>query len=659
LIQAAFAWHFGNLDIPSIFLITVMTHAQLLGIYAVSLFLVVADAAIDKNNPDVSAMSLLQQGSVSSKVAEDAEPWLDESLSLLDMAEDHAAAKESYMEAKVEDETQQSRRRRRRRRRRRSSSPTSARRRRRRRRSSSPTPAPPPNPSPTPAPAPAFNPNGQLSDQISKSSDIALPGGVFRGMSRSNGPDMNQNGPEPMYIHSDPQHQATAMAWADSSQKCRVGVLNSDDSGFAWTKQLAGKCKGLHVRDDGVVAVLEASGSDDPTLMLILFDKSGKEKGRTNVQCLSNKDGRSPHSKWKCTMSVGGILRYSKKQNLYGVYWGGGCRSNQWCKGHQGGCQTYVDAATMKLLPKEGNSWVCSHDMHQAFGVNAATGAFAGACGGDAYPKGIKISVKAARGQFSAKTTITTHWGNMGGKMAARFGQIVGDGNGFLIAWSSFGTATSGAHELMVSRLSTSGGNLAGFPKKLTVDGKDKQDVTVVPFPTGYLVGYIENVYPPTSRLLKLDAQANKVGVPEAIPSANLQKIAGGLTVRAGGEIVWITEITGQSFRLARVGGGVVRPSPSPSPSPPLPDGGSPSPVPRPSPSSGGYKRLTGQYLAGYVGGDGARRNKDQSRVRCDQIGYECGGFTCNRDESKRTTRASRSPSFSPSGEITYVKLGR
>ena len=27
------------------------------------------------------------------------------------------------------------------------------------------------------------------------------------------------------------------LAWADSSQMCRVGVLNNDDSGFAWTKQ--------------------------------------------------------------------------------------------------------------------------------------------------------------------------------------------------------------------------------------------------------------------------------------------------------------------------------------------------------------------------------------------------------------------------------------
>merc|ERR1719191_1073091 len=163
--------------------------------------------------------------------------------------------------------------------------------------------------------------------------------------------------------------------------------------------------------------------------------------------------------------------------------------------------------------------------------------------------------------------------------MAARFGQIVGDGNGFLIAWSSFGMASSGTHELMLSRLDSSGGNLGGFPKKLTSDGKDKQDVTVVPFPTGFLVGYIEDVYPPTSRFLKLDAAGNKVGAPEAITSAPLHKIAGGLTVRAGGEIVWITGITGQSFRLARVGGAVVRPSPSPSPSP-QPPPPPPSPVP-------------------------------------------------------------------------------
>jgi len=207
----------------------------------------------------------------------------------------------------------------------------------------------------------------------------------------------------------------------------------------------------------------------------------------------------------------------------------------------------------MKLLPKEGGSWVCSHDMHQAFGVNAATGAFAGACGGDAYPKGIKISVKAARGRFSAKNIMTTHWGNMGGKMAARFGQIVGDGSGFLIAWSSFGTASSGAHELMVSRLDAAGSNLPGFPKKLSADGKDKSDVTVVPFGNEYLVGYTEGSS--SSKFLKLDAQGNKVGVPEAITSANQLQIGGGLAVRAGGQVVWITGITSQSFRLVRLAG--------------------------------------------------------------------------------------------------------
>merc|ERR1719160_2441701 len=151
--------------------------------------------------------------------------------------------------------------------------------------------------------------------------------------------------------------------------------------------------------------------------------------------------------------------------------------------------------------------------MHQAYGVNPTTGAFAGACGGDAYPKGIKISVKATRGQFKRKT-ITKHWGNRRGKMAARFGQIVGDGCGFLLAWSSKGNASSGPHELMVTRLDASGGNLPGFPKKLSNDQVDKSDVTVVPFESGYLVGYRAAG---DSKFLKLDAQANKIGASEAV----------------------------------------------------------------------------------------------------------------------------------------------
>merc|ERR1719191_1073921 len=322
---------------------------------------------------------------------------------------------------------------------------------------------------------------------------------------------------------------------------------------------------GLHVRDDGVVAVVVTSSmgsKSDPTLTLVLYSQSGQEKGKAKVPCLSNKNG-APHGMWGCTYYPGGVLKYSKKQNLYGVYWGTGCRQSQWCKGHQGGCQSYVDAATMQTKWQEGNAWICSHDMHQAYGVNPTTGAFAGACGGDAYPKGIKISVKATRGQFKRKT-ITKHWGNRGGKQAARFGQIVGDGCGFLLAWSSKGNASSGPHELMVTRLDASGGNLPGFPKKLSNDRVDKSDVTVVPFGSGYLVGY---TVAGGSKFLKLDAKANKIGAPEAASTATLQKNGGGLARRGGGQIVWLTGITSQSFRIARLGGSK-NPSPAPSPSP-------------------------------------------------------------------------------------------
>jgi len=142
-----------------------------------------------------------------------------------------------------------------------------------------------------------FDPNKKFNDQVSVTRDIPLPGGLYREPDMSNGPDMNQFGYEPMFIHSNPEHQFTAVAWVDGKKKCRVGVLNNDDSGFAWTsQQLAGPCKGLHVRDDGVVAVLEATIPTDEAykkqetrwekhriLKLIIFDKGGQEDKRTEV----------------------------------------------------------------------------------------------------------------------------------------------------------------------------------------------------------------------------------------------------------------------------------------------------------------------------------------------------------------------------------------
>merc|ERR1719420_1651869 len=367
-----------------------------------------------------------------------------------------------------------------------------------------------------------------ISNQATISEPIALPGGLSRHVKGENGPDMNFPGPDPMLLAADPAQQTTAVAWFDTSGSCRVGVLNDGDSAFAWASKVGtGKCMGLHVRDNGVVAVVVTSAMNskqDPTLTLVLYSQTGQEKGKAKVPCLSNKDG-APHGQWGCTYYPGGILQYSKKQNLYGVYWGTGCRQSQWCKGHQGGCQSYVDAATMKTKWNEGNPWICSHDMHQAYGVNPTTGAFIGACGGDAYPKGIKISVKASRGQFQASNTITKHWGNMGGKMAARYGQFAANGNGFLLAWSSTGNAPrEQPHELMVAGIDQSGKALSGFPKKLSQDSIDKYDVTMIPYSSGYLVGYIEGKpnkaqwWKPMgilgTKFLKLDTQGNKAGAP-------------------------------------------------------------------------------------------------------------------------------------------------
>merc|ERR1719281_2379558 len=122
--------------------------------------------------------------------------------------------------------------------------------------------------------------------------------------------------------------------------------------------------------------------------------------------------------------------------------------------------------------------------------------------------------------------------------MNARMGQFAEDGDGFLLAWSSAGK-TLKAQELMVSKLNTLGTGLVqapGFPKKLTSDGKNKRDVTAVAYPGGFLVAYIDTE---GSKFLKLDKEANMVGVPEAISSGKLE--SGGFTLRAGGEIVWLT----------------------------------------------------------------------------------------------------------------------
>lgn len=261
----------------------------------------------------------------------------------------------------------------------------------------------------------------------------------------------------------------------------------------------------------------------------------------------------------------------------------------------------FVDASSMQSVGSEGDAWVASHDMHQALGVNLETGSFAGAGGVDAYPKGVICNVKSRKGvkpsgpeHHGKYNIVMKHWGSGSGYHAARFGQMIGDGDGFLLAWSAF--AGDGVmdlpqppHEVMVSKLTASGGNRPGFPKKLTHDGVDKQDVSVVPFDSGYLVGYVvskqcrkgwsdmseawrgvctrgrdngdgsrdlglqySNTQP--SRLFRLDGQGNKIGEPEALPRGkNLLEHGGGLTRRAGGEIVWITGITKESFRIARL----------------------------------------------------------------------------------------------------------
>jgi len=261
----------------------------------------------------------------------------------------------------------------------------------------------------------------------------------------------------------------------------------------------------------------------------------------------------------------------------------------KWCYNHQGGCHAYLDGTTLEPLPKESDPWVVSHDIDQALGVNPYTGAFAGAGAGDGdYPPGVAIQVKSKRGKAPSREgrwrPIHKHWGNWHGKCSAQYGQFVGDEDGFLFAWSSRGMASKGPHELMVSRLKSNGKNRAGFPKKLSSDKKDKRDVTAVAFGTGYLVGYKERWGP--SQFLKLDAEAAPVGDPE-VSSAPFESAGGGLVLRAGDQVVWITDINQKdnSFRLARLDGPPPRPLPTPAPTAPTL---SPTPAPTKPPTPSG-----------------------------------------------------------------------
>lgn len=148
------------------------------------------------------------------------------------------------------------------------------------------------------------------------------------------------------------------------------------------------------------------------------------------------------------------------------------------------------------------------------------------------------------------------------------------------------------------------------------------------------------------------EAQATILGVPRSMwGQFGIRAMPTLKAYNAGKQCPALRGRDGRAFKssLDNCGGGSPSPSPSPRPPPPRPP-----PPPPPPPSSGNYKRVNGMYLGGYAARDGRKRNEAQSRTRCDQLGSQCGGYTCRGGSC--TVRASKHPRRSPSGEYSYVK---
>merc|ERR1712046_99470 len=71
------------------------------------------------------------------------------------------------------------------------------------------------------------------------------------------------------------------------------------------------------------------------------------------------------------------------------------------------------------------------------------------------------------------------------------------------------------------------------------------------------------------------------------------------------------------------------------------------------------YVRHPGFHLAHpNPAGDSTARSVQASQTRCEEIGDECSGFTCDTAEDSCTLRTGKSLSASTTGEVSYQKTG-
>jgi len=68
------------------------------------------------------------------------------------------------------------------------------------------------------------------------------------------------------------------------------------------------------------------------------------------------------------------------------------------------------------------------------------------------------------------------------------------------------------------------------------------------------------------------------------------------------------------------------------------------------------YSRHVDRYLAEHAAGDDTERDADSTRVRCDELGEACGGYTCESTGSSCTVRAGVTLLSSPLGELSFLK---
>mmetsp|Transcript_108696 Transcript_108696/g.317989 ORF Transcript_108696/g.317989 Transcript_108696/m.317989 type:complete len:579 (-) Transcript_108696:8-1744(-) len=68
------------------------------------------------------------------------------------------------------------------------------------------------------------------------------------------------------------------------------------------------------------------------------------------------------------------------------------------------------------------------------------------------------------------------------------------------------------------------------------------------------------------------------------------------------------------------------------------------------------WRRFAGTFLPGFAAGDELPRPLAAARSRCEGLGRQCGGVTCDREEGACSVRAGRQLWTSPSGEVSHTK---